>query len=62
MNTDKRIAVTEETWKRLEGLKSAGQTYVDVIDALIEEHEKSECFVRINESRENSEFVSLDEV
>lgn len=62
MSADKRIAVTEDTWKRLGDLKSAGQTYDDVIDALIEEHEKVELFDRINESRENSEFVPLDEV
>lgn len=62
MSADKEIAVTEETWKRLEDLKSAGQTYDDVIDDLIEEHEQAQLFSRIQESRENSEFVPLDEV
>jgi predicted CopG family antitoxin len=62
MSADKRIAVTKDTWKRLGDIKSAGQTYDDVIDNLIEEHEKAELFDRIRESRENSEFVPLDEV
>ncbi|RLM53725.1 hypothetical protein DVK02_12840 [Halobellus sp. Atlit-31R] len=36
----KRIPVTEERWKELNELKSAGETYDELLERLIQEHNR----------------------
>jgi len=37
---NKRIPVTEERWKELNELKSAGETYDELLENLIQEHNR----------------------
>lgn len=38
-NADKHIRVTEETWKELNKRKEPGDSFEDVIERLIDQHE-----------------------
>lgn len=60
----KRIPVTEERWKKLNHLKSAGQTYDELLEELIQEHERRQLADRVREVREadEEELTSLDEL
>lgn len=57
-NADKRIPVTEETWRDLHSLKEAGQTFDELVSELIEERKKAQ-FVADMEERRDGEFVEL---
>ena len=59
---DKRIPVTEKTWKELGDLKQAGETYDRLIRELIEDCKKKRLFKRLDEIEENSRFVRLGDV
>lgn len=61
---DKRIPVTEERWKALNELKEAGETYDDLLEELIQEHERRELAERAREVREadTEDLTSLDEL
>lgn len=60
---DKRIPVTEERWKELSDLKEPGQSYDELLEALVEEHKKARLANHIEALREEQEeFTSLDEV
>lgn len=61
---DKRIPVTEERWKALNDLKEAGQTYDEVLEELIQEHNRRQLADRTREVRtaDSEELTSLDEL
>ena len=61
---NKRIPVTEERWQRLNDLKEAGQTYDDLLEELIQEHERRQLAERAREVREadTEELTPLDEL
>lgn len=61
---DKRIPVTEERWQELHDLKQPGQTYDQLLQELIQEHERRQLAERAREVREadEEELTSLDEL
>jgi len=63
-NANKRIPVTEERWKELNELKSAGKTYDDVLEELIQEHHRRQLANKVREVREadTEELTPLDEL
>ena len=60
----KRIPVTETVWKDLAEMRSAGQTYTDLLAEMIEDRKKRrlEEDVRKLSSRKKKEYVSLSEI
>mgnify|MGYP000093604519 CR=1 FL=1 len=61
---DKRIPVTEERWTELNELKKAGQTYDDLLEELIQEHQRRQLAERTRNVREadSEELTPLDDV
>jgi predicted CopG family antitoxin len=61
---NKRIPVTEERWKELNELKQAGETYDELLDELIQEHQRRQLAERTREVREadSKELTPLDEL
>jgi predicted CopG family antitoxin len=59
----KRIPVTETVWKDLAEMRSAGQTYTDLLAEMIEDRKKRrlEEDVRMWSSRKKEDYVSLPE-
>ena len=64
MSAVKRIPVTEPVWKDLAEMRSAGQTYTDLLAEMIEDRKKRrlEEDVRKWGSRRKEDFVSLPEI
>lgn len=64
MSAVKRIPVTEPVWKDLAEMRSAGQTYTDLLAEMIEDRKKRrlEEDVRKWSSRKKSDYVSLSEI
>ncbi|MBN1165932.1 MAG: hypothetical protein JXA44_02240 [Methanospirillaceae archaeon] len=64
MSIIKRIPVSESVWKDLAEMRSAGQTYTDLLAEMIEEKKKRRLEQDIiswkNRSKEG--FVPLDEI
>jgi len=60
----KRIPVTEPVWKELSEMRSAGQTYADLLADMIEERKKRrlEEDVKMWESLPDSSYVPLSEI
>jgi predicted CopG family antitoxin len=60
---DKRIPVTEERWKELHDLKQPGQTYDELLQELVQEHERRQLAERARDVREadEEELTRLDE-
>ncbi|WP_349253544.1 hypothetical protein [Halobacterium salinarum] len=60
----KRIPVTEDRWEELNDLKSAGQTYDELLKELIQERNRSQLAERARSVREadDDELTSLDEL
>lgn len=60
----KRIPVTEERWQELNQLKSAGQTYDELLEELLQEHERRQLANRVRAVREadEEELTPLDEL
>lgn len=58
---DKRIPVREETFEQLGDFKRAGETWDDVMQALIEARRKQNRR-ELLERTDDDEFVPLDEV
>ena len=48
---DKRIPVTEERWTELHELKQPGQTYDQLLEQLIKEHNRRELAERARNAR-----------
>jgi predicted CopG family antitoxin len=60
----KRIPVTEKVWKDLADIRSAGQTYTDLLAEMIEDRRKCrlEEDVRKWSNRKKKDYVSLSEI
>jgi predicted CopG family antitoxin len=60
----KRIPVTEPVWKDLSEMRSAGQTYAELLADMIEERKRRrlEEDVKRWHSRKDDEFVSPSEI
>ncbi len=61
---NKRIPVSENVWKRLGELKGAGETYDEVIEKMIKDHNRMELARKMKniEETEKEELIPLDEV
>jgi predicted CopG family antitoxin len=61
---EKRIPVTEERWKELNELKEAGQTYDDLLEELLQEHNRRQLAERTRTVREadSEELTPLDDL
>ena len=64
MSADKRIPVTEERWKELHDLKGPGETYDELLAALVQEYRENQLAERAREVREadREELTSLDDL
>ena len=60
----KRIPVTEPVWKDLSEMRSAGQTYTDLLADMIEERKRRRLEEDVKEwgQRKTGDFVSLAEI
>jgi len=61
---NKRIPVSENVWKRLGELKGAGETYDEVIEKMIKDHNRMELARKMKkiEETEKKELVPLEKV
>lgn len=61
---DKRIPVTEERWQELSELKEAGETYDELLETLIREHNRRQLVETVREVRDadEAELTPLDEL
>lgn len=64
MPAEKRIPVTEERWTELHDLKQAGQTYDELLEELIQEHNRRELAEKARAMRaaDEEELTPLDEL
>ena len=64
MAATKRIPVTKERWKELSDLKEAGETYDELLEQLIQEHNRRQLADRVRAVRatDGEELTSLDEL
>ncbi len=60
----KRIPVSEDVWKKLGGIKGAGETYDELLKQMIQEHNKMKLMKKMEkvEETDREELVSLDEL
>jgi len=60
----KRIPVTEKVWKDLAEMRSAGQTYTDLLAEMIEDRKKRRLEEDVGKwcSRKKKDYVSLTEI
>ncbi len=61
---NKRIPVSEDVWKKLGRIKGAGETYDEVLEQMIQEHNRIKLMKKMNkvERADKEELVSLDEL
>jgi len=59
MLANKRIPVTESVWVELSGLKSAGQTYSDLLEEMIEDRKKARLFRDMERIEKGDEFAEF---
>jgi predicted CopG family antitoxin len=61
---NKRIPVTEEIWEELNELKTAGKTYDDLLEELIQEHHRRQLADKVREVREadTEELTPIDDI
>ena len=64
MSAVKRIPVTEPVWKDLAEMRSAGQTYTDLLAEMIEDRKKRRLEDDVGKwrCRRREDFVSLSEI
>lgn len=64
MSAVKRIPVTEAVWKDLAEMRSAGQTYTDLLAEMIDDRKQRrlEEDVRKWNGRKREDYVSLSEI
>jgi len=62
MSAVKRIPVTEPVWKELSEMRSAGQTYTELLEDLIETRKKERLASDMMRIEEEGTFVSLSEI
>ena len=60
----KRIPVSEETWKELGRMKEAGETYDELLNEMIQDHNRSVLLQKMEkiENMDEEELVPLDEL
>jgi hypothetical protein len=59
MYANKRIPVGEKTWKELNDIRSAGQTYDMLLQELIEKEKKARLAKDIEKIERNEKLVKL---
>lgn len=59
MLATKRIPVTEAVWVELSDLKTAGQTYSQLLEEMIEDRKKARLFSDMERIEEEGEFVEF---
>lgn len=62
MSVVKRIPVTEPVWKELSEMRSAGQTYAELLEDLMETKKKERLVSDMKRIEEEGKFVSLSEI
>lgn len=62
MALTKRIPVTENTWKELSEMRSAGQTYNELLKDMIELKKKRRLLDDIQRSIEEDDFFPISEI
>ena len=55
----KRIPVTEAVWVELSDLKTAGQTYSQLLEEMIEDRKKARFFQDMERIEKEGEFVEF---
>lgn len=62
LKTEKRITLTEKRWKELHSMKEVDQTYDDLLEMLIKEHNRLKLIKKAREIREmdEEELVEVD--
>jgi len=58
----KRIPVSEQVWKDLAELRTAGQTYNDILTEMIELQKKQRLTEDIQRSLDEGDFIPLSEI
>ncbi|MFT7615237.1 MAG: putative CopG family antitoxin [Candidatus Woesearchaeota archaeon] len=59
----KRIPVSEDMWKRLGKLKEAGQTYDELLERLLQSHNRRELAVKLDAAKKGkSKWTNLNAV
>ncbi len=62
MSLTKRIPVTEQVWKELAEMKTAGQTYDALLAEMIEVRKKRRLVEDVQRSIQEDDFVPLSEI
>ena len=64
MSAVKRIPVTEPVWKDLAEMRSAGQTYTDLLAEMIEDRKKRRLEEDVGKwsRRKKEDYVSISEI
>ena len=62
VNLTKRIPVTEQVWKELAEMRSAGQTYDELLTDMIELWKKRRLLDKIGHLIQEDDFVPLSEI
>jgi predicted CopG family antitoxin len=58
----KRIPVSEPVWKDLSEMRSAGQTYTELLEEMVEARKKERLVTDMKRIEEEGTFVSLAEI
>lgn len=62
MSAVKRIPVTEPVWKELSEMRTAGQTYTELLEELMESRKKDRLAADMKRIEEEGTFVPLSEI
>jgi len=62
MSAVKRIPVAEPVWKELSEMRSAGQTYTELLEEMMEARKKERLVSDMKRIEEEGTFVSLSEI
>jgi predicted CopG family antitoxin len=62
MSAVKRIPVAEPVWKELSEMRSAGQTYTELLEEMMEARKKERLVLDMKRIEEEGKFVSLSEI
>lgn len=58
----KRIPVAETVWKELSEMRSAGQTYTELLEEMMEARKKDRLVSDMKRIEQEGNFVSLSEI
>ena len=62
MSAVKRIPVAEKVWKELSEMRSAGQTYTELLEEMMEARKKDRLVSDMKRIVKEGNFVSLSEI